>query len=153
MNSRTRSLAIGAGLFALGMGVGFAASQQYWFRWAVAMREQEVVGRANHDILTLSKWRTGSETEAQAAFEGAVDTAVSTVYASRKAMQAKLPESTARMFQLAKVYRTAFPPPANSQPSLFAALNSVEMPEARYCSPALQKIMATLANPPTAPVN
>jgi hypothetical protein len=46
------------------------------------------------------------------------------------------------MIQLAKVYRTAFPPPADSPSSLSEALNSVPLPPVKYCSPALRKIMS-----------
>jgi hypothetical protein len=142
MKTRTRSISIGIGLFLLGTAVGVAGSQRFWFRWALTKLDQEVVGRANLDIVVLSKWRTGSEAEARVELEGAVDRAVESVYGSAKAFQKPVPKSAVKMIQLAKVYRTAFPPPADSPPSLFEALNSVEMPSRKYCSPALQKLMS-----------
>ena len=149
MTSRSRSILVGTALFLLGLTVGVVGSQRYWFRWALGMRYLEVVSRADMDIVVLSEWRTGHEERARAILEGTVDSAVATVYSSAHTFQKPLPESALKMIQLAKVYRTAFPPPPESSPMLFDALGSVSMPVAEFCSPALQKIMSEAVSRPS----
>lgn len=64
MKIQARSIATTLGLVALGVVMGVAGSQRYWFHRSMELLEAEVVGRANVDVLALSMWRTGSEDDA-----------------------------------------------------------------------------------------
>lgn len=144
MKIKTSSLLAGVGLFALGLALGVVGSHRYWFDWAVDRLEMEVVGRANDDIITLSRWRTGDEEGARSNLEAAVDRAVASVYDASQSDLRPPPVWTVQLFQLAKVYRTLFPPPAGADPLLIAAIDSVSLPKVKYCDPAVQKLMARL---------
>ena len=132
---------VGAGAFLLGVAVGFVGARQYWYRWAMARLATEVTGRAVLDIHALSRWRVGEETEARTELEAALDRAVSSTYAALRATGDEPPAETVQMLRLAKLYRAAYPPPADSPTDLIAALESVDLPDPGYCSPALQKLL------------
>ena len=116
----------------------------------LALQRQEVVSRAKFDVITLSELRTGAEEQARRDLEQHLDIAVATVYLSDKRSPGGPANDAVKLFQLAKVYHSSFPPGPSSPAALKEALDSVPMSSLTFCSPALRKTMAELQNSPGA---
>lgn len=130
------ALAIAATVFVSGYALGHRRTFAWTTQWLTAETQFNLSQRVD----TLARLRTGDTAGAITGLEQAVDTA--TLSLSRgKPWSESQPEARST-FQLVKAYRSRYPP---SQPSqeLSAFLESIPMPDVRYCSPALQQLLRT----------
>lgn len=127
-------LALGVGVF----GGGFTLGHHWTFGWTMDFLQAETHGNLYRSVEALARLKTGDEAGAITLLEAAVDTATETLPQDRSFSQ--LPEATRRALQMAKTYRSVYPPAEPSE-ALSAILDEIPLPEAEYCSPTLQILL------------
>jgi hypothetical protein len=104
-----------------------------------SMMASETTGNLAQRVETLARIRTGDHSGAIAWLEQAVDSATTTLPMGKP--WNGLDRSTQSAMQLAKAYRSVYPPAATDT-ALVQLLETVPMPAIEYCSPALRKVLA-----------
>ena len=130
------TLVIVAAAFLSGYAVGNRRTVAWTSGWVTAEAQFNLSQRVD----TLARFRIGDTGGAIDALEQAVDTA--TLNLSQKKLWPQLEPGVRQTLQLAKAYRSKYPP-TKAAPELTALLESIPMPDIRYCSPALQALLRT----------
>lgn len=119
---------------------GYALGHRTTFAGLTPMLAAETELNLAQRIDTLARVRTGDIDGAVAALEGAVDAAALTLPQGQP--WSSLEPRAQRSLQLAKAYRTKYPP-APPDAALSALLDTIPMPDVKYCSPAVQRMLGT----------
>lgn len=90
-------------------------------------------------VETLARIRNGDHAGAIAMLEKNVDAATVSLPIGKP--WAELDASARSALQLAKAYRSTYPP-APTESALVQVLATIPMPAVEYCSPALRKVLA-----------
>ena len=115
---------------------GVSIGQRRSMDMLLSMMASETTGNLAHRVETLARIRTGYYAGAIAWLEQAVDTATTTLPMGKP--WNGLDRSAQSALQLAKAYRSVYPPAA-TETALVQLLETVPMPAVEYCSPALQE--------------
>ena len=117
---------------------GYAVGNRRTVAWTSGWVTAEAQFNLSQRVDTLARFRIGDAGGAIDALEQAVDTA--TLNLSQGKLWPELDPGIQQTLQLAKAYRTKYPP-TKATPELSALLESIPMPDVRYCSPALQALL------------
>jgi hypothetical protein len=117
---------------------GYAAGHRRTLAWTVGWVTAESSFNLSHRVDTLARLRNGDTAGAIDALEHAVDTAAMNLSGGKP--WPELEPDVRSALQLVKAYRSRHPP-SKPAPELSALLESIPMPDVRYCSPALQELL------------
>ena len=138
MNSKLARAGLMSAGALLAFLAGLAVGQRTIYSRLLPNLAAETQFNLTQRVDTLARLRTGDSDGAVASLERAVDTATVTLAQGRP--WSELNPDVQFVMQVAKAYRTKYPP---SQPnaSLDALLETIPMPDVRYCSPAMQRLL------------
>jgi hypothetical protein len=138
MASRALRAALIAALALFAFGAGLATGSRTGWNRTQRLLTVEVHGNLSHRVETLARLRTGDAAGAIALLEQAVDGAIETLPQGQR-WSALEPELRLTL-QMAKAYQQRYP---QDQPrhTLTALLETIPMPDVKYCSPAMQDLL------------
>lgn len=117
---------------------GFHVGQRRSLDVALTMMAADTTGNLAQRVETLARIKTGDHAGAIALLEHGLDAATTTLPMGKP--WSGLDRSTQSALQLAKAYRSVFPPAA-SETALVELLETIPPPEVQYCSPALRQVI------------
>ena len=138
MAPKTVRIALMLSLVVLAFVAGLALGNRTTFGWTMGMLTAETHFNLSNRVETLARLRTGDADGAIALLEQAVDTATESLPQGKP--WTELEPTLQSTLQLAKAYRQRYPPQRPS-PALAELLETIPMPDARYCSVAMQELL------------
>ena len=140
MSSKTVCTGIALGGVLSAFAGGYAVGHRTTFAQVMPVLVAETQFNLAQRVDTLARYRTGDARGAIAGLEQAVDTA--TLNLTRGKPWSDLEPGVQFSLQVAKAYRKRFPPP-EPNPALSALLDTIPMPDVKYCSPAMQELLSS----------
>ena len=131
-------LSVAALIAIAAFGSGYAIGGVRGASWWMERLRLEVAGNLSYRVETLARLRTGDESGGVQLLEMSLDQAMLTLPQGENWEDFPLPVQQSMM--LGKAYRAAYPA-SEDVPELSHILEQVPLPEAEYCSPALQRIL------------
>jgi hypothetical protein len=117
---------------------GYAVGHRVTFARLMRLVASETQFALSQRVESLALLRTGDTAGAIAGLEHAVDTAALSLPQGKR--WSELDPDLRFTLQLAKAYRTRYPP-TDPDAELPAFLETVPMPDVRFCSPAIQELL------------
>ena len=137
MNVNVRRAVMGA-VILIAFVCGAVVGHRLTFGWMMEHLTLETRGNLANRVETLARLRTGDLEGGIELLEKSIDIAIETLPQGRPASE--LSEKVRLSLMTAKVYRDVYPPDDPASPVL-DVLSELPLPDVKYCSPALQKLL------------